>query len=232
MKHFIMLCSIGLINEHFAQEVKNKAKRALRLSEIYLGLKNIEQAENFLSIAENIIQKNNNTQLLELDVLNLKNMILFEKYKKSNDQSFLKDTHQNIQSIIDKIVKGKLEYNYQNSKLFYSQSVSKYIENSMEVAAELYRLQASTDLLNLIFKLMEVNKSTILLDGMTDTEVKKERRSQGCTRKGETVEKQLAALNRAIDRAEKDSLESNQVLKTCPTKGSNYMKPSNKIKFI
>ena len=211
--HYALL-DWDLINEHFAQEVKNKAKRALRLSEIYLGLKNIEQAENFLSIAENIIQKNNNTQLLELDVLNLKNMILFEKYKKSNDQSFLKDTHQNIQSIIDKIVKGKLEYNYQNSKLFYSQSVSKYIENSMEVAAELYRLQASTDLLNLIFKLMEVNKSTILLDGMTDTEVK-ERKGvpKDVLEKEKQLKKQLAALNRAIDRAEKDSLESNQVLK-------------------
>lgn len=211
--HYAML-NWNLNNEHLAQETKNKVSNSIKLSEIYLGLNNIQEAEHYLNLAENIIQKNNHNHLLELDILNLKNRILYEKYRQTNDQSFLKNTHENIQITIDKIIKGKLEYNYQNSKLFYSQSVSKYIENAMEIATELYRLNASMEKLNTIFKLMEINKSTVLLDGMMETEVKERKGVPKDVLESEKqLKKQLTALNREIDRVENDSLESRENLK-------------------
>lgn len=211
--HYALL-DYELINQHLDDDFKIKAISCLELSEIYLGLNQLPEAIQFLEKTEEILKGKTNTHLMELDILAIKNAILLKNYETSGSIDNLQKAHSNIDQLIELIIKGKSEYKYQDSKLFYSQSVSKHIEGSLELAAELHRVSPSAEVYNTLFKLMEINKSTILIDGMLDSEIKTQTGvPQSVLEEEKEIAKKLGELNRKISRAEMDSLFDQNELK-------------------
>lgn len=207
------LLSWELTEEHLQNDYLIKAQLGLQLVRIYLGLNQLDHAKAFLKRAEEVLAVNTHTQQLDLELLSLKNSILFKEYQIQNNRTYLEKAHQNIQPIMDLIIKGKSDFNYQNSKLFYSQSVSEHILNSIEIATEFYKLNPEIETLNTLFKLIEINKSTILLDGMMDFEIKEQKGVPvEILEKEKELAIQLGVLNREIARMENDSLVSKQNL--------------------
>src|SRR5690606_37333226 len=105
----------------------------------------------------------------------LENELLLEKYKKNLQNNLLDEAYENIEQLIKKIVSGKKDYKYQNSKIFYSKSIIPYINTSLEICQLKYAKDKNSKVLNTVFKLMEINKSSILLDGITDFKIKIEK---------------------------------------------------------
>lgn len=227
--HYALL-SMELNNEHLDEDYKVKAMGNLQLAKIYLELGELANAKKHLNQAEKTLSTNSNTQMLDTEALSIRNSILFKEYESSADLDLLDDIHLNINKLIDIIIKGKSEYKYQNSKLFYSQSVSEYIESSVKIAAEIYSVKPGNEQLNTLFKLMEVNKSTVLLDGMMDAEIKIEKGvPQDILEKENLLSKQIAELNREISRAENDSMVTKEYLKNILDKRLNLNLEMDKI---
>lgn len=202
--------SEDLINKHLENDFKVKAISGLRLAKIYLGLNELNQAKNHLDRAEDILSLHHNTDLLDTEALSIRNSILFKEYQLTQNREALEKAFENIEELIEIIIKGKTEYNYQNSKLYYSQSVASYIENSMEIAAEMHKYSKESKVLNTLFRLMEINKSTVLLDGMMDLEIKTEKGvSNEILNDEKRLNRELSQLNDAIYLAQSDSTTTN-----------------------
>lgn len=201
------LLSWQSFNDHLDEDYKAKAMENIQLAKIYVGLDDLTKAKEHLKQAEKIIAKNSNTQLIEIDVLSIKNAILLKEHESSQDLGALQNAFQNIQALIDLMVKGKAEYDYQNSKLFYSQSIAEHIENALEIAAKMHEISPDQQTINTIFKLMELNKSSVLLDGIMSSALKAQKGvPQSILDNEKKLNQQLAVLNREIARAETDSL--------------------------
>lgn len=211
--HYALL-DYELINQHLDDDFKIEALRCLELSEIYVGLNKLQEAKDYLKKAEEILVGKTNTHLMELDFLGLKNAIIHKEYQSSQNIEYLQEAHGNINRMIELIIKGKSEFRYQDSKLFYSQSVSKHIENSLELISNLQKVSPNAEIYNTLFKLMEINKSTILIDGMMDTEIKaKSGIPVSVLEEEKEISNKLSELNRTISRAENDSLFDKSELK-------------------
>ncbi len=207
--HYALL-AWDLSNEHLQNDFKIKAMYGLRLAKIYLGLNKLDEAEKHLNRAEDILSLHHNTDLLDTDALSIRNSILFKEYQLTQNRESLEKAFGNIEELIKIIIKGKSGYNYQNSKLYYSQSVAKYIENSMEITAEMHKYSKESKVMNTLFRLMEINKSTVLLDGMMDLGIKTEKGvSNEILTDEKRLNRELSQLNDAIYLAQSDSTTTN-----------------------
>lgn len=200
------LLTLDLSNVHLAEDYKIKAIENLTLAKVYLGLNELDNAKKHLQQAEKTLAKNSNTQLLDTEALALKNAILFKEYQSSKDLSLLDKAFENIHALIEQLIQGKSTYNYQNSKLFYSQSIAPHIENALEIATEKHQLSPNNTTINTIFQLMELNKSSVLLDGILDTEIKaKKDVPQSILDDEKNLNQRISSLNHEIYKAENDS---------------------------
>ncbi|TYB75901.1 CHAT domain-containing protein [Bizionia myxarmorum] len=164
-----------LINLHLKTDYKIKTINNTCLTRAYIGLKELDSAKMVLQEIKESLKTYDNKKELETQIIALENELLLEKYKKNLQNKTLDGAYQNIEPLIKKLIFGKSDYKYQNSKIFYSKSIMPYINTSLEICQLKYAKNQDPNVLNTIFKLMEINKSSILLDGITDFRIKIEK---------------------------------------------------------
>lgn len=201
-----------LAHELQAKSLDNDAKifaiDALKLVRAHLGLGNIAEAERHLAEAKRILQINERDFLIETETLALENKILYQKYLNGEEQA-LQQAFSQIDVLMSAIINGRSEYNYQNSKLFYSQTVAPFIESAFQVAKSKYNTEQEEIALQKLFQLMEMNKSSILLDGILDMKVRAEK---GIPLEVADYENnlrvELSQVQRELSKVKQDSIEN------------------------
>src|SRR5690606_26590439 len=103
------------------------------LTRAYIGLKELDSAKVVLQDIKESLKTYDNKSELETQIVALENELLLEKYKLNLQNKLLDEAYQNIEPLIKNIVSGKRDYNYQNSKIFYSTSILPYINTSLEI---------------------------------------------------------------------------------------------------
>lgn len=180
----------------------------LALAEGYMGLKALDSATHHIKAAKNVLDQVENDAdiIVKLRALSLETALLLEKYKLENSTAHLERAYENVDVLIKDIVAGKASFKYNTSKLYYSESIVGSINVAMEVCDSKYRLTQDPRVLNTIFTLMELNKSSILLDGINEMELKNELGVPETLIVAEAkVEKRLADLNKEIYALDKRS---------------------------
>ncbi len=198
-----------LLDIHLKTDYKISAIDNIAIAKAYLGLKYLDSAQMVLKEVQKKLPKYVDAPELELELRALQNEILLEKYKSVSDDNALEEAYKNIEGIIKKIISGKSSYSYQNSRIFYSESIIPYINTSLEICQLLFDKKKEEKVLNTIFKLMEINKSSILLDGITDFKIKVEKRVSPQIMEEETITRvSLMEINEKIYKLKKDSTSS------------------------
>ena len=145
-----------LIDLHLKTDYKIKTINNTWITRAYIGLKDFNNAKIVLQEIRNSLKTYENKNELETEIRALENELLLEKYKKDPQNKTLNEAFQNIEPLIEKIVSGKRDYKYQNSKIFYSKSIMPYINTSLEICRLKYAKDKDPKVLNTIFKLMEI----------------------------------------------------------------------------
>lgn len=196
----------ALMQEHLEKDYKVKIITDLFIAESHLGLKQLDSAQIILDeVAENL-PLYENVSGLKIQLLALENGVLLENYIQNGSDSDLDKAYGNIEKLIKQIVAGKRNYNYQDSKIFYSKSIVPYIDKSLQICHLKYKQSKNPLVLNTIFKLMEINKSSILLDGITDFKLKTQKGIPEAVMEGEAkTNKDLLAVNETIYKIKNDT---------------------------
>src|SRR5690606_18149592 len=213
------LCDLYLENKNYGQAVAtakiiqkldkealegdhtSAADASLALVEGYMGLKALDSAAFHLKEAKNVLENENNDVdiIIKLRALSLETGLFLKQYKSENSMAHLERAYDNVGVLIKDIIAGKASFKYNTSKLYYSESIVGSINAAMEVCDLKYNLTQDPEVLNTIFTLMELNKSSVLLDGINAMDLKKELGVPEPLVAAETsMEKKLADLNKAI----------------------------------
>ncbi len=165
-----------LNDEALEGDYEGQALDNLVLAEGYLGLKKPDSAKIYLEATQQVLNngKSDTGIVVKLKALSLENKLLLEKYKTEKSISDLNQAYAIVNVLINEIIAGKASFKYDNSKLYYSESIVSSINTAMETCHLKYALMQDPKVLNTIFKLMELNKSSILLDGINDVSLKTE----------------------------------------------------------
>lgn len=165
-----------LDNQALEGDYTGLAEANLMLVEGYLGLKKLDSAKIHLREAQNILNngKSDNDIIIKLRTLSLENNLLLEKYKTEKSRSNLTQAYAKVKVLINEIIAGKASFKYDSSKLYYSESIVSSINTAMKTCHMEYSLTQDPEVLSTIFKLMELNKSSILLDGINELGLKTE----------------------------------------------------------
>ncbi|MDN3724038.1 CHAT domain-containing protein [Aequorivita sp. SDUM287046] len=198
--------SKNLMQQHLENDYKVKIITDLYIAEAYLGLKQLDSARVILEEVAKNLPLYENVSGLKIQLLALENAVLLENYKQNGSQSDLEKAYGNINKLIKQLIAGKRNYNYQESKIFYSKSIVPYIDKSLEICHIKYGKDKNPEVLNTIFKLMEINKSSILLDGITDFKLKTQKGIPETVMEDEAkTKKNLLAVNETIDKIKTDT---------------------------
>lgn len=160
------------LNSRVVLDSKIKFRNRVRISEAYTGLGNFDKAEEEIDYLDTYINKFSNVDDLQIELLGLKLSHAYEKYLHKDDTSALQKGHTLIDKLIDKIVVVKAGYQYQDNKIFFNRSILQYIEDAMGIAVAMEAKFPTEHTASTVLKLMELNKSTALLDGIRESEIK------------------------------------------------------------
>lgn len=220
---YMNLCNLYLESEDYAQAVAaakihqklnnvalggdyiGSAESNLLLAKGYMGLKALDSAIVHIRVARSILENEESDveNNVKLRALSLETGYFLEKYKAENTMVHLEHAYGNVGELINGIVAGKASYGHNTSKLYYSESIVGSINTAMEVCDLKYRLTQDPEVLNNMFTLMELNKSSVLLDGINEQIIKKELGVPQSLTDAETqLEKKLADANKAIHLAD------------------------------
>lgn len=208
----------GLEKQALEGDYMSTAGAQLMLAKSYMGLKSLDSAEVALQGAKRILHtKNSDTDIvINLRALSLETLLLLNKYKAENTVAHLDMAYASIDGLIKEIIAGKASFKYNQSKMYYSESIVETINTAMEVCSLKYLLSKDPNVINTMFKLMELNKSSVLLDGINDQSIKKELGvPQELIDSQNSLETKLAEINKQIytlDKKEGDTQEEQMVL--------------------
>ena len=152
------------------------ASAQLLKAESYIGLQSLDSAQYAISDAKSILKsKNSDTDIvINLRALSLQTLLFLNRYKAENSVTDLNRAYEGIDALIQEIITGKASFKYNESKVYYSESIVETINTAMEVCSLKYFLTKDPKVVNTMFKLMELNKSSVLLDGINDESIKKQ----------------------------------------------------------
>lgn len=173
----------------------------LMLAEGYMGLKVLDSAKTYLKAAQKILnnEESDTDIIVKLRALSLENNLFLEKYKAQKSIADLNQAYGNVKKLITEIIAGKASFKYNESKFYYSESIVGSINTAMEICHLKYSLKQDPEVLNTIFKLMELNKSSVLLDGINELSIKTELGVPESLIEAEaSIETKLSTLNKDL----------------------------------
>src|SRR5690606_14959910 len=173
----------------------------LLLADGYMGLKALDSAAGYIAGARGVLDAKNSDAdgVIKLRSRSLEMLLYLNLYKEQQDSASLNKAYSHVAKLIDEVISGKAFYKHNESKLYYSESIVGSINTAMEVCHLKYHLSKDPSVINTIFKLMELNKSSVLLDGINDSSIKKELGvPDRIIEKQNSLEIKLADINKQI----------------------------------
>ncbi len=200
-----------------AGDYMSKANAQLMLARGYMGTQFLDSAQVHIKEAKKVLSnEHSNTDVVaRLNGLSLETLLHLKKYKANNSELDLDKAYSNVALLIKEIIAGKASFKFNESKLYYSESIVESINTAMEVCSLKYAQGKDPEIINTIFTLMELNKSSVLLDGINDSDIK---RLLGVPEQlidtQNSIKTKLAALNKRLylldrkeDHAQEEQIE-------------------------
>lgn len=158
----------NILKTEVSRETIIKATSSCRVAKALIGLGRVEEAKKRLDSLALAVTDVTKQKEFATYFMNVKNEYYLEKYAQTNAINVLQPAKENIDALVEDLISNRAGYNYQDSKVFYSKSILEYIENSVDIYQKLYRENPNSENLNKLLTLIEINKSSALLDGLLE----------------------------------------------------------------
>lgn len=222
--------TVSLIKSSGNQDEFHLMRSLLRLAKLEIDQSNLEAANNYLGIAQNVLEANdieveskeeNKMNLTDtessslISFIHLKASLIAKEANNTNSSAGLAKSLNIYQDAIRRIDSSKTLYQDKNTQYGFIEDVSKIYDEAMELALELYDKEQEISYLSTAFTIGQKKKGTAILanlnklDGFNSTISPQEKETL------ETLEETIAQAEDQINyfESENDSLAAEQTKK-------------------
>ena len=164
-----------LSNEIYGENHDLSLEIQYLLAESYFFNKDIVAAKNSIEWFKKLYAQNNNS-LVEFfipDILDLENRIYAQGLHRPGKKGFEREIMTNILAQVDIINSIRNRYAKDDSKMFVGKERDKVIANAIALSYRLYEIDKKDSYLETAFKMSELNRNNILLEGIQKTRFQK-----------------------------------------------------------
>ncbi|MDT0555390.1 CHAT domain-containing protein [Patiriisocius hiemis] len=202
----------NILRKEIKSDSKLKITSKVRVAKALIGMENLLEAKLHLDTIETKIVDVKDNGLTSY-YYNTLNEYYLKAYRKGEKDKLIK-AKSNIDNLLKNVIEDKVYYNYQDSKIFYSKTIVPYIDNSLSVYHKLYNENPSEENLNSLFTLLEINKSSALLDGLLDSSLRaKQNIPESLTEKEVNAQNEINTINEELFTV-KDDLRKKELIET------------------